>query len=49
MEAALTGMGHRVQVRGTQGSTHSIMVDRTTGERIGAPDFRDPDSGAVGY
>jgi gamma-glutamyltranspeptidase/glutathione hydrolase len=49
VEGALTMMGHSVRVVGTQGSVHAIMIDPETGERIGAPDLRDPDSGAVGY
>lgn len=46
---ALETMGHTVQMRGTQGRTHCIMVDPDTGELVGAPDPRDPDSGALGY
>jgi len=38
--------GHVVQVRGTQGSANSIGIDSETGERVGAPDPRSPDSGA---
>ncbi|MFG1690658.1 gamma-glutamyltransferase [Gemmatimonadota bacterium] len=49
VEGALTSMGHSVRVMGTQGSVHAIMIDPKTGERLGAPDLRDPDSGAVGY
>ncbi len=49
VEGALTSMGHSVRVVGTQGSTHAIMIDPETGERVGAPDLRDPDSGAVGH
>ena len=49
VEGALTSMGHSVRVMGTQGSTHAIMIDPETGERVGAPDLRDPDSGAVGH
>ena len=48
VEGALTTMGHTVRVVGTQGSVHAIMIDPETGERVGAPDLRDPDSGAVG-
>jgi gamma-glutamyltranspeptidase/glutathione hydrolase len=46
---ALKAMGHAVQMRGTQGRTHCIMIDPATGDRLGAPDPRDPDSGAAGY
>jgi gamma-glutamyltranspeptidase/glutathione hydrolase len=49
VEGALTMMGHSVRVVGTQGSVHAIMIDPETGERVGAPDLRDPDSGAVGH
>jgi gamma-glutamyltranspeptidase/glutathione hydrolase len=49
VEGALTSMGHSVRVMGTQGSAHAIMIDPETGERLGAPDLRDPDSGAVGF
>ncbi|MDX1647617.1 MAG: gamma-glutamyltransferase [Longimicrobiales bacterium] len=42
----LEDMGHRVQMRGRQGSANSIGVDRSTGELVGAPDPRSPDSGA---
>ena len=42
----LEGMGHVVQVRGTRGSANSIGIDPDTGERVGAPDPRSPDSGA---
>ena len=48
-QAALEGMGHTVQVRGTQGTAHSIMVDPQTGMRIGAPDPRGDDAGAAGH
>jgi len=47
--AALEAMGHSVRVGGRQGSAHSIMIDPRTGERLGAADPRDRDSGAVGY
>ena len=47
--AALTAMGHRVQVGEAQGTAHSIRVDARTGARIGAADPRDPDAGAVGH
>ena len=48
-QTALEGMGHTVQVRGTQGTAHSIMVDPQTGMRIGAPDPRGDDAGAAGH
>jgi len=48
-QAALEAMGHTVQVRGTQGTAHSIMIDPATGERIGAPDQRGADAGAAGH
>ena len=49
VEVALGRMGHTVQIRGTQGSAQSIMVDPATGLRTGAPDRRGEDSGAAGY
>ena len=45
----LTDMGHTVVVRGSQGRANSIMIDARTGERLGAPDARAPDSGAAGH
>lgn len=42
----LEEMGHTVQMGGQQGSANSIGVDPATGELIGAPDPRSPDSGA---
>ena len=48
VHSQLEQMGHIVQVGGRQGSANSIGVDLTTGERIGAPDPRSPDSGARG-
>ncbi len=45
----LEQMGHSVRVGGTQGITHSIMIDPDTGERLGAADRRDADGAAVGY
>jgi gamma-glutamyltranspeptidase/glutathione hydrolase len=48
-QAALEAMGHIVQVRGRQGTAHSIMLDPETGERVGAPDPRGTDAGAAGY
>lgn len=47
--AALEAMGHRVRMRGTQGRAHTIMIDPVSGERLGAPDYRDRDAGARGY
>jgi gamma-glutamyltranspeptidase/glutathione hydrolase len=46
---ALEAMGHSIRMGGRQGSAHSIMIDPRTGDRIGAPDPRDGDAGAVGY
>jgi gamma-glutamyltranspeptidase/glutathione hydrolase len=46
---ALEAMGHSVRVSGRQGAVHAIMIDPRTGERIGAPDPRDRDAGAVGH
>lgn len=46
----LRSMGHTVNLVGTtQGRAHSIMIDPETGVRIGAPDPRDGDAGAVGH
>ena len=45
----LEGMGHTVNVVGSQGRAHCVMVDPETGELVGAPDRRDLDSGAAGY
>jgi gamma-glutamyltranspeptidase/glutathione hydrolase len=45
----LEAMGHIVQVRGRQGSIHSIMIDPASGERLGAPDYRQSDAGAAGH
>lgn len=42
----LEEMGHTVQMGGQQGSANSVGVDRRTGEAVGAPDPRSPDSGA---
>ncbi len=47
--AALEAMGHAVTVGGHQGMAHCIMIDPATGERLGAADPRNPDSGARGY
>jgi gamma-glutamyltranspeptidase/glutathione hydrolase len=45
----LQEMGHVVQVRGRQGSIHSIMIDPVTGDRLGAPDYRQSGAGAAGH
>jgi len=42
----LEAMGHRVEVRGRQGSANSIGVDPRTGELVGVPDPRSEDAGA---
>jgi gamma-glutamyltranspeptidase/glutathione hydrolase len=47
--AALTAMGHKALLGGQQGTAHSIMVDRVSGKRTGAPDARDRDAGAAGH
>jgi gamma-glutamyltranspeptidase/glutathione hydrolase len=48
--ARLRSMGHDdVRIGGRQGSVHAIMIDATTGERLGAPDRRDADAGARGH
>lgn len=46
---ALRAMGHEVTMRGGQGLAHSIWIDPATGERVGQPDSRNPDSGAAGH
>ena len=46
--ARLEEMGHTVQMGGQQGSANSIGIDPSTGERLGAPDPRSPDSEARG-
>jgi gamma-glutamyltranspeptidase/glutathione hydrolase len=46
--SALEALGHEVQMGGRQGSANSIGVNPRTGERMGAPDPRSPDSGARG-
>jgi gamma-glutamyltranspeptidase/glutathione hydrolase len=48
VQSQLEQMGHIIQLRGRQGSANSIGIDLNTGERIGAPDPRSPDSGARG-
>lgn len=45
----LRAMGHDVQAGGSQGRANSIMIDPETGDRLGAPDHRNPDSGARGH
>jgi gamma-glutamyltranspeptidase/glutathione hydrolase len=47
--ASLQAMGHEVNMGGSQGRTHCIMIDPETGEIIGAPDPRDGDGGAAGF
>ncbi|MBT8335387.1 MAG: gamma-glutamyltransferase, partial [Gemmatimonadetes bacterium] len=46
---ALEAMGHTISVRGGQGLAHSILIDAYTGARIGTPDARNPEAGAVGH
>jgi gamma-glutamyltranspeptidase/glutathione hydrolase len=46
--AVLEAMGHTINVTGRQGSTQVIVIDPETGERVGAADPRNLDSGAVG-
>ncbi len=46
---ALQKLGHTIRIIGSQGRTHCIMIDPTTGERVGAADPRDRDGAAVGY
>ncbi len=46
---ALEAMGYRVQMRGEQGTAHSIWRDPRTGEWNGAADPRDTDAGAAGF
>ena len=48
-QATLEAMGYTVQVRGIQGTAHSVMIDPATGERVGAPDQRGTDAGVAGY
>jgi len=47
--AALEAMGHTISVTGRQGSTQVIVIDSSTGERVGAADPRNLDSAAVGH
>jgi len=42
-------MGHRLAVKGSQGSAMGIMIDPKTGLRLGAADPRADDGAAVGY
>ena len=44
----LEALGHTVQMGGRQGSANSIGVDPRTGVRMGVPDPRSADAGAVG-
>jgi gamma-glutamyltranspeptidase len=45
----LKAMGHALDLGGSQGRAHIIMVDPLTGDRLGAPDRRDADGGAAGH
>jgi gamma-glutamyltranspeptidase / glutathione hydrolase len=45
--ARLRAMGHDVRTVARQGAVHGIMLVR--GQRVGAPDRRDGDGGAVGH
>jgi gamma-glutamyltranspeptidase/glutathione hydrolase len=45
----LEAMGHTLDLGGSQGRAHIIMVDPLTGDRLGAPDRRDADGGAAGH
>ncbi len=47
--AQLEVMGHALRMRGSQGLAHSIWIDPATGERVGTPDARNPESGAAGH
>lgn len=48
-ERLLQMIGHRTRVRDYQGRAMGIMIDRTTGLRLGASDPRDADGAAIGY
>jgi gamma-glutamyltranspeptidase/glutathione hydrolase len=48
-EQRLLAMGHELRIGGTQGRSHSIMVDPVTGIIYGAPDPRDDDGAARGF
>lgn len=45
----LEAMGHDVSVGGSQGTAHSIMIDPSTGDRLGAADPRSSTAGARGH
>lgn len=45
----LEAMGHTVDMGGSQGLAHSIMIDPVTGDRLGAADPRNPVAGARGH
>ena len=47
--SALEAMGYHVNMRGRQGTAHSIRIDPRTGDRQGAADPRDADARAAGY
>jgi gamma-glutamyltranspeptidase/glutathione hydrolase len=47
--AALEEMGHRVDQGGAQGRANIILVNPVSGERVGAPDPRNPDASAAGH
>ncbi len=46
---AVMDRGHTIELRGSQGRTHCIMIDPETGDRLGAADPRGEDARAVGY
>ena len=46
---ALEELGHRVEAGGAQGRANLILVNTVSGERVGAPDPRNPDAGAAGH
>jgi gamma-glutamyltranspeptidase/glutathione hydrolase len=47
--AGLRALGHQVEMGGTQGLAHSILIDPQSGDRLGAADSRNPNAGARGY
>jgi gamma-glutamyltranspeptidase/glutathione hydrolase len=47
--AALGEMGHRVENGGPQGRANIVLVNTVSGERVGAPDPRNPDAAAAGH
>jgi gamma-glutamyltranspeptidase/glutathione hydrolase len=47
--AALEEMGHRTAGGDAQGRANIILVNPVTGERVGAPDPRNPDGTAAGH